>query len=382
MQHALDCIVSMIPQDHVSLSEILPTCFDHEKHFFRAHEHDESQEVQVSDVDIDDASPEWRASLSYGDWVDALRVEKYSQSKEWLRAQIIEETETRFKLSFAGLSDYFNRYVSRDSNEIAPLLSRSSKQDQWKEVLKPGSLVDCLDTYSRWYNGTILDVRSNASGIVEFFVAFRVYTLNGDKQDDDGRLFTGWSSKYDEWIPKTSNRLAKFNTRASGAGVFVDEIPVDDSDDPSIDSIFAVYRGVNFGGHHLVQLINYFGQIGGFSAILDRICDKENVIPVNILQFLLDAISKMQPMLTKNFAKSYITNVTESVQELILGLPDAELRNLSIERLERIVMVIQFFPFFFLILSSHDCSPLVIKICLSLFPFFIFYFFSLFHFTS
>jgi hypothetical protein len=77
--------------------------------------------------------------------------------------------------------------------------------------LKTGDIVDASDKYNIWYTATILDTRK-AEGdrdVTEALIGFRVYIENGKKIDKKGKLFNGWSEKYDEWISVTSPRIQK-----------------------------------------------------------------------------------------------------------------------------------------------------------------------------
>ena len=76
---------------------------------------------------------------------------------------------------------------------------------------KIGDIVDGLDSSNVWYNCTILDkkVEKQTIGeeIIEIFICYRTYNEKGDKIDSEGRRYSGWSQKYDEWINVTSPRI-------------------------------------------------------------------------------------------------------------------------------------------------------------------------------
>jgi hypothetical protein len=44
------------------------------------------------------------------------------------------------------------------------------------------------------------------------YVAFRVHHPEGDKTDELGVRFFGWDEKFDEWLPLSSARIAKYQT--------------------------------------------------------------------------------------------------------------------------------------------------------------------------
>lgn len=49
--------------------------------------------------------------------------------------------------------------------------------------------------------------------IEEVFVAFRIYDeKEGHKEDTDGRMYIGWSNKYDEWKSINDVTLQRYNS--------------------------------------------------------------------------------------------------------------------------------------------------------------------------
>lgn len=53
--------------------------------------------------------------------VDAVSSDSQIDVRRWRRAQIVEEDPAgRLRLSFDGLSEYHDEWVSRDSSNIAP----------------------------------------------------------------------------------------------------------------------------------------------------------------------------------------------------------------------------------------------------------------------
>jgi len=55
----------------------------------------------------------------------------------------------------------------------------------------------------REYQGSEIDM---------IYVAFRVSHPSGDKIDKEGEHFFGWDETFDEWMPRSSARLAKYQT--------------------------------------------------------------------------------------------------------------------------------------------------------------------------
>lgn len=46
--------------------------------------------------------------------------------------------------------------------------------------------------------------------VIKYKVGFMMYHPEGNKEDDDGRKFFGWSDKFDETISAYSPRIQKF----------------------------------------------------------------------------------------------------------------------------------------------------------------------------
>ena len=79
---------------------------------------------------------------------------------------------------------------------------------EWREELKPGDEIDCLDLEGVWYKSTALESREIDQGdgktLKQMLIGFRVYDdEEGHKVDDEGRKFIGWSNRYDEWRSTT-----------------------------------------------------------------------------------------------------------------------------------------------------------------------------------
>ena len=71
--------------------------------------------------------------------------------------------------------------------------------------LQVNDIIDCCDTTEVWYTSTILARRlipskKHNKSYLEVKVGYRTYCENGEKIDEYGERFSGWSSKYDSWI--------------------------------------------------------------------------------------------------------------------------------------------------------------------------------------
>ena len=77
------------------------------------------------------------------------------------------------------------------------------------------------------------------------------------------------------------------------AGSEADSEPFcEDDNDPK--DVFAVYRGkTTYHSFHLVDVVNEFGKVGGFEAIIDRLSNKKPPIPIKNLRFMISPLSKV-----------------------------------------------------------------------------------------
>ena len=94
--------------------------------------------------------------------------------------------------------------VNRLGGEIAPLGSFTD-DFAWRVAMKPGDLIDCLDSEGVWYKSTVLEERltkpilSSNEAVKEVNVGYRYYSEEeGHKSDEVGK-YVGWSNKYDSW---------------------------------------------------------------------------------------------------------------------------------------------------------------------------------------
>ena len=88
-------------------------------------------------------------------------------------------------VTFENESKSFDRAISINSKDIAPIKDKKSEEDiQFRKSLKPGDKIDCYDSTSYWYAATInkIETRKNALGeeIPMGYIAFRVLHEKGD----------------------------------------------------------------------------------------------------------------------------------------------------------------------------------------------------------
>lgn len=145
------------------------------------------------------------------------------------------------------------RAVNKFSSDVAPL-GEFSKEQEWKKELKEGDEVDAFDKAKVWYASTILEIKDHTDPEGRKWtmckVGFRLYHSDATKTDEEGKKYEGWSSRFDEWLPMWSPKVAKLYTHAKpkggkGTRLYEDTV-IDDSSDPQIkegeEMVYAVIR--------------------------------------------------------------------------------------------------------------------------------------------
>lgn len=95
----------------------------------------------------------------------------------------------------------FDQWVTRDSPQLSAASTKAAEQEEreweWRLSLTINSNLDAKDSISKWYSAKVVGVRDPC------------------QSHPYGELkisFDGWLSKYDEWIPRNSMRLARYQT--------------------------------------------------------------------------------------------------------------------------------------------------------------------------
>lgn len=245
-------------------------------------------------------------------------------------------------------SKSFFRAVNRFSGDVAQV-GEYSKDQEWKKEIAIGDEVDAYDKAKVWYPSTVLDLKDHTDmegrswALVK--VGFRLYREDATKPDEDGRTYEGWSSRFDEWIPLWSPKIAKLYSHAkpkSGKGTrYYEETVIDDSSDPQVkegeEPVFAVVRPRKCKSYLLVEVINSFGRLGGFDKMLEIMTDKDKPIDFDMLAHYMECLGKVYPMYHRDFIGKFAKEIQEAVQKAILNAPEASIRNVRKEKIESIV---------------------------------------------
>ena len=186
--------------------------------------------------------------------------------------------------------------MNRFSPEISHI-GKYLKENDWKHELKIGDEVDGFDKAKVWYPSTILNFKQHTQSNGRLWtlvrVGFRVFTPSGQKTDDEGKKYIGWSRRFDEWIPLWSPRIAKLHSytwRKYYKGLRRARALIDDSTDSKINEnssqTYAVLRPRLNKSSLLIECLNLFGSEGGYDKILSLLIN-ENSPKLELLHELL-----------------------------------------------------------------------------------------------
>jgi len=342
----------VLHEDNSKLTDCVKNILDPGRSYFKINNQEEGHSTTVSSFlnPPTEEHFEWINSLKEGDLVDAIKIENQYKKMCWSHARVLHVLESHIKIYFLHDREVLCRYIEKTNNahEIAPYKSRCKDFD-WRLSIKKGDVIDVCDTSHVWYNATVLQEREftidEDKPIKEIYIGYRTYDENGDRVDQEGRRFFGWSSKYDEWLTVTNPRVAPKNAFAKklflGSSSSNDDPVIEDSNDRiySIEGrkLYAITRGTISRSIFLVNLVNKLGERGAFEKILERISDPNNWAPIEIVSSICTAIGNIYGILHRDFAVEYIPKFKEAVWRNILKSPDSNIRNFNKDRLDAIV---------------------------------------------
>jgi len=275
-------------------------------------------------VEVADETP-FRSQIEIGQWLDLF------EKGLWKPAQVIDMDNQQIRLSYDGgnkyTSDHVGEWLPLDSSRLAPLRSKSlATTDPWRIQLEVGGECDGCDTVKKWYTCHIVEVDREMVKIT----------------------YDGWGNQYDEWLPRSSDRLAAHLSIAKGgreaggvsAASSASSKSFDDSEDPEDQAV--VFRGRTFNSYTSVQLMQYFAQIGGFDSLLARLSPSHtDPASAPLVRKITEAIHKCHNSFTRPFLKPFILSLHQAVSELFRSYNDHHLRMLARDDLEAVAKVME-----------------------------------------
>eukprot|EP01083_Nonionella_stella_P096239 270468_1 len=314
LRSCVELCASLIGFERPEVFYALQQIFHRSSHFYEAaseiEAHDSNEVVLTQEQEAELA--EWRASLRAEQYIDIFC------HGEWTIGKIeTVSTSDMLKVWTTRRASHENpEYVRTLSAKIAPLKSHTfDSLEKWRVDLDTGTVLDCRDNVSKWYTSTVWQVNNDNWTVIIHF--------------------DGWGEKFDEEFSRSSPDLAPFRSIATGGretgGVLCphSELPVADRDDP--EDVFAVQRGSS--AFH-AELVNYFGELSGFSGILGLLKNEDNVIPICVVHSMLNAMCEIAVQLSRTFSDEFISALQMETFAMFLRLSDAELRNLTKKQLD------------------------------------------------
>lgn len=194
----------------------------YQKHFLKDLSKDKPAITSKQQEALDSMQEEerkWRESFEKGMKVDAIKYDPQFSVKMWTKAEIIEKFNggSHVKLRFLKDIKAKTEMYRVESDQIAPLNSKTEADDLWRNQLKKGDAVDALQQSGTWRASTIIfpeerDIDTCVMPMCK--VGFRAYLSTGAREDDMGK-YDGLSESLDEMV-------GQFSCRIQRRGTFVD----------------------------------------------------------------------------------------------------------------------------------------------------------------
>ena len=146
---------------------------------------------------------------STGTWIDNVQVGDKIDAEDayghWYEATIIEKDNAEVTVHFEGWNSKFDEVIPLINRQrLAPLhfhTHRRRKKLKGRKFrdFEIGDMIDCKDTFNRWYESTVLQVSESGKQIFVHYENF--------------------PSVWDEWIDVDSSRLAPLRTHSASAAL-------------------------------------------------------------------------------------------------------------------------------------------------------------------
>ena len=155
----------------------------------------------------------WRLSLKAGSRLDAVKRDNEHNLNTWGKATVVNVEEELIQVIFDNDSlsnSYYFWWYSPELNRY----DTQSKDEDWRQDLNVGDIIDSHDGSKVWYASTIISKQvvheTDDNSYTKLLVGFRIFDPAGEKIDDIGRRYIGWPTTFDEWINASSPRIQKF----------------------------------------------------------------------------------------------------------------------------------------------------------------------------
>jgi len=318
------------------LVRLIGAVMSESKKFFARYGQPESKTKKQSFSQTDDEET-WRDHLKIGDEL-YVRI-----NSKVLQSTIVEmsPTETEAKLRVQSTGE--TTWLSTDSPLLSLFLNTDEEEDtkksqqqeeeknlpKWRQELKVGSLVDAQDQVRVWYRGRVEDVSKDRLLI----------------------QFLGWSTRFNDWIPRSSSRLAEIDTKSYGHlgrdayknmtnadRAWAEPLPrIDDTLDGD-KKVYGVKRAGRTTSSLLLENLRFFGENRGFSVLLQRLESKSLPPPsLDMLDAVVSVAEKFVYILSRRLAGRFCVKFVNNVLNILLRLDKQTLRGFRPEMLQKMI---------------------------------------------
>lgn len=343
VQDLLYAVQSSLPKfiGEPKFQEALKASVDLDRVFYKSVAQEDSLEAKYIPFEPEeDPFAEWRLTLAPEMAIDAIKIDSAFQRMSWARATVLAVEGNKVTFSYKEEDRNYDRQVAISSCDIAP--AGTYADEEWRENIRVGTLLDAFDSYRNWYNSTVLAVREDMTSRGEkhmmLQIGYRIYEASGNKHDERG-CFRGWSDRFDEWLCSRSPRLAPYNTNARLWPIppiqFIEEKEIEDSNDYTIitPKAFFLTRPPKYRSRILVSNLNRLASAGVIESALKLL---ETTQSYDIFATILEFLSKISPFYHKTFANEVVQRTTAAFSKFLLESQDIQLRTFNKEKIDKL----------------------------------------------
>jgi len=309
---------------------------------------------QMSDDDLKRLATSrqlWRKDLKQGDSVDVnIWSDDKQKVKGWVQGRVERVEGDLLSIVFPHLPVEYDMDMERWSIDLAVFETHTKEDVAWRNTFASTATKDFIcDMHDKfkWEEGTIFDVSEDRSGGRSVLMAncgFRVYRNVGKKlrTDEQGRVFDGWSSKYDEFIPLYNPRIQPHMSKV--AATVYDEDEVDEeldnmvSPEPGHDRVYCVPRLGSCISSKFIHLMNRFGSQGGFNLLLSTLAElkPDDELTLTTMSYMITMISMPSKLFHKDWMAEHGSHFTAAIEKQLLAASDKILKDVSAHNVNQI----------------------------------------------
>lgn len=349
----IDQIISLFPLLNTSPKylEAFRSCTDNSSFLYdQCLQYQKGGSWGVPPNELPDLLADWRKSLSEEMSLDCVKVDLHYEKKIWARAKIAKINAIgELVICFENENSEVFRVLPKDSHEIAPYMTKTANED-WRDKLEKGALVDVCDTVGIWYHSTIQGSRDSVTDLGnnyhEVYVGYRIYEPDGEKSDLYGN-YRGWSVKFDEWLPAGSPRIMPYDSCARKTLISQDKINeekiVDDSNDYLETEDYAAFvtRSKKSDSFLLVRTLNRAKAAGIFETFIETLSKTDPYPPFDLIFSIINFVGKVSALFHKRYAKEYIAQFNSIAMQCLINSPQSNYRDFNKEKFDIVLFYLE-----------------------------------------